>query len=181
MTKSKKIKIVIVIALVLAVLIGVGFFVLSKFKVSSSPTVGIITSDTAYGQEGYFTIYFDKIDEQYAAFDISLQFDPSLIELVGSDKGDLVSLSGESAGLVCTTEAFANTEGKFVVVFVDSTGGDNPITSPDRTDVAYVRYKTLKPHSQVDITISEIHFSDVNGEEISTDIFKIINGGITVE
>lgn len=118
--------------------------------------------NTEKASQNYFAVSAKNFEDDIAAFDITIQFNPEEVEILGISKGDI---KGE---LAVSRELYANTEGKITAMFVDYSGGEEPISI--NGDIFYVNYKLKKP---VAASISFGNINIVNPEgTIKQDLIK---------
>lgn len=142
--KSKKAQVVCYIFFSIVLLLSAGVLIWNRVH-NLSPKLFINTEKVS---QNYFAVSAKNFGEDVAAFDITIEFDPEEIEILGISKGDI---EGE---LAVSRELYANTEGKITAMYLDYSGGERPISI--NGDIFFVKYKLKKPVS------AQIAFGTIN-------------------
>ena len=153
------------------------FFLLNR---QAKPSVILSSIETKYNEEIYITLSLKNFKDIYPAFDIRLNFDNNALEYLGLDRADLNTVNGNNIQIVYSSEEYSNAEGQLALVFVDSTGGDDPISSKEKTDMVYLRFRAKKPNITTKVTFSEVNFTDSKNKELSTSNFNLVESKIKV-
>ena len=136
------------IAIISTAIIMAGFMIGFLIYNRNLPTLIISKEKISLGEEGYFTVSAKNFKPEVAAFDITLDFDSDVVEILETTAGTL------GVELALSKENYSNSSSKITALFLDYTGGDEPISIDG--DLFYVRYKLKKP------TASALTFSNVN-------------------
>lgn len=138
--------------------------------VTGQAKVELITETPKFGlsDELLVRVMVTDFAEEVDAFDITLNFNTSKLELTGVYEGDLVDIQGTEADIAATEVGIANETGRLAMMYVDMTAGDHTVKIPSDVPVVYFTMKARKPFTAEVIEVTDANFISVEGEEIGT-------------
>ena len=146
-----------VIGVILLTLITILTIVLSTM---GDAYILIEGEDLKLGQESIITIRSKNNPRVYAAYDITISFNPEEVQLLEYFKGDTKAVSGDTYSIAITPEDVANTTGEITAMYVDMTAGEGEVRLGD-DDIILLRVKAIKACEKTSFDI-ECNLVDLN-------------------
>lgn len=137
-------------------------------EVTAQAKVELVTETPKFGlsDELLVKVMVTDFAEEVDAFDITLNFNTSKLELIGVYEGDLVDTQGTEADIAATEVGIANESGRLAMMYVDMTAGDHTVKISSDVPVIYFTMKAKKPFTGEVIEVMDANFISVEGEEI---------------
>ena len=167
--------------------------------VSGEPTLIVETPQKlSASQTGEFTLdvtISDLGDARYPAMSMSIAFDPSRLEFLGVEEGNIFILSDENStgqklpDWSCNAQN-SNDTGRINIMYLDMTGGKNAFTrellAEDYNVVLRLKFRlrgSVRPGDVLDLIVEDAVFAasdEAQSLAMTTDTLKVKNGRLVI-
>ena len=167
--------------------------------VSGEPTLIVETPQKlSASQTGEFTLdvtISDLGDARYPAMSMSIAFDPSRLELMGVEEGNIFILSDENStgqklpDWSCNVQN-SNDTGRINIMYLDMTGGKNAFTkellAEDYNVVLRLKFRlrgSVRPGDVLDLIVEDAVFAasdETQSLAMTRDTLKVKNGRLVI-
>ena len=168
-------------------------------SVSGEPTLIVETPQKlSASQTGEFTLdvtISDLGDARYPAMSMSIAFDPSRLEFMGVEEGNIFILSDENStgqklpDWSCNVQN-SNATGRINVMYLDMTGGKNAFSkellADDYNVVLRLKFRlrgSVRPGDVLDLIVEDAVFAasdEAQSLAMTTDTLKVKNGRLVI-